>query len=160
MPLVSERIPRWRSAIAVVLLVAIFGTVLFLARQGTSVQRAVDASNSNSGRNDCRAVIQAARRDVIDRLSLTLDVDRTSHDQLLGEALLGSRLPTPRGSDAIVADYLAVYDKLTMDRALAQALPSELPDVDTLVNKGGWMPTLAADGTVGRVHFDPCPQVG
>lgn len=148
----------WRVLVTLAAVVALAVVVVVGIVGSTGLQR-ISQNRATSERNDCRAQIQQARRDVLDQLSLRLDIDRTSHDQLLGESLLGTRIPNPRPQDVLVAEYLKVHDSLTMDKALAATLPGQLPDINHVVDHGGTMPVLHDDGTVGSIHFDACPTV-
>lgn len=152
--------PHWAWRILVVLaaLVAV-AVVVVVGIVGSSGLKRISQNRQTSERADCRAQIQQARRDVLDQLSLRLDIDRTSHDQLLGEALLGSRLPDPRSIDVLTAEYLKVYDLLTMDKKLASTLPDQLPNINHIVDHGGDMPVLHDSGDVTIQHFDACPTV-
>lgn len=148
--------------ISVVALILVLGSLVgvgFSALTLRDVPTLQHQQRQVSDRTDCRSVISAARRDVLDQLSLLLDVDRTVHDQLLGDALLGSvtgRRPTQMDIDA----YNANHEDLKKDRALAAALVPALPSVDDVAEHGGSMPVLHPDRTVTEQHFAPCPTVG
>lgn len=152
-------IRNWQFAVIVVLLiVGICGGIWVLKNQ--SGDRALARNQRDtSERNDCRALVQAARRDVFDQLNLLLDIDRTSHDIYLGDALLARVGVLAQTDPDLASKYATNHDDLTTDKALAARLIPSLPAVDDIVEHGGDMPVLHSDRTVTRQHFDACPSL-
>lgn len=164
--------PR-RFLVAIIALVFLLGVVLgvwgaFATSDSATpasveqVHRIVEAQARTSARNDCRAMIQAARRDVLDTLNFRLDVDRTVHDQILGKGLLSRVAGTTSDGQpdpALLAAYEANNTDLTVDILLTVSLIPKLPGVDAITDHGGTMPVLGLDRSVTYQHFDPCPKV-
>lgn len=115
-------------------------------------------AKASSERQDCRAVITAARRDVLDVLDRRLKVDNARQGQILGDALLGS-LSGERPTQEDIAEYGRNNADLTNDLALNDELAPALPDAEKIVREGGTLPVIREDGTVGSRRFDPCPTV-
>lgn len=152
MPLVSERTPRWRNVIGMILLVAIFGIVLFVLRQGSSVQRAVNTSIDSSDRSDCRAAISATfaeLRDRRDNLSASLQ-QQYARAQL--DSFAGTR-PQPETVDRYAMTEAAL--------AAAILAVEQLPNLGKAVEHG-WAPSKEARSVVPDLprHVSPCPKVG
>lgn len=152
-------VPTWQKiAFALIAAVAFF-LLLYTANLSRSGFAKQDAQVNSSKRNDCRAVIQAARRDVFDQLNLLLDIDRTNHDIYLGDALLVRVGVLEETDPELAAKYAANHDDLNADVALAATLIPSLPAVDDIVAHGGEIPVVHNDRTVTSVRFDPCPEV-
>jgi hypothetical protein len=157
---------RWvPTALGIALIVALVITAVYVRAvvgDATDRQKNIEAvvvgQAAIAARDDCRAMIAAARRDVFDQLNLLLDVDRTLHDQLLGDALIGS-VRGERSTQADIDAYTANNGDLSSDRALADELIPKLATVDHLVQRGGELPVVRSDRTVGTIRFDACPEV-
>lgn len=154
-------IRNWQFFVIVVMLaVGLAGGVWVLSNQ--SGDRALARSQKNtSERNDCRATIQAARRDVIDNYTLMLGIDTARNHQIFIDGLL-NQLDTGTKSPELRAAIRESQDDLDRDEGLAATLVQHLPDVDDIVNHGGDIPMLELNPKVSPgvvaptiVRFDP-----
>lgn len=111
-----------------------------------------------SDRADCRAAINAVRRNVLDTLDLRLKTDTARDGLLLGDALLGS-VQGQRPTAQVLADYTANHQALSDDLALADRITPVLAPAERIVAHGGSLPVIHDDGSVSMLHFAACPAV-
>ncbi len=130
MPLVSEKTPRWRNIIGLVMLVAILGAVILTAVVVFNQSTAIDATKESVARTDCARRVNAEQTGVRDAATLADRAARRYLDNVLYEQATTGMRPTVEQQQQRAPEFRALIDAAVKADDAVKALPDPAKEVE------------------------------